>query len=43
MEPGRTFFDLGGLVFDLREFPGISVDVVPKKTLRKHVLPAFTI
>lgn len=37
MEPGRTLFDLGGLLYELRELLGISVDVVPSKGLREHV------
>ncbi len=37
MEPGRTLFDLGGLVYELRELLGMPVDVVPEKGLREHV------
>jgi uncharacterized protein len=37
MEPGRTLFDLGGLLYELRELLGISVDVVPSKGLRENV------
>jgi predicted nucleotidyltransferase len=37
MEPGRTLFDLGGLLYELRELLGIPVDVVPQKGLREHV------
>jgi uncharacterized protein len=37
MEPGRTLFDLGGLLYELRELLGTSVDVVPEDALREHV------
>ena len=37
MEPGRTLFDLGGFLYELRELLGIPVDVVPEKGLREHV------
>jgi len=37
MEPGRTLFDLGGLLYELRELLGMPVDVVPEKGLREHV------
>ena len=37
MEPGRTFFDLGGLLFELRELLGVDVDVVPEDGLRENV------
>ncbi|MBI5570486.1 MAG: nucleotidyltransferase family protein [Desulfomonile tiedjei] len=37
MEPGRTLFDLGGLLYELSEPLGIPVDVVPEKGLRDHV------
>ncbi len=37
MEPGRTLFDLGGLLYELRELLGIPVDVVPEKGLRDNV------
>ena len=35
MEPGRTLFDLGGLLFELQELLGGAVDVVPEGGLRK--------
>ena len=28
MEPGRTLFDMGGLLMDLRDLLGLEVDVV---------------
>jgi len=37
MEPGRTLFDLGGLLYELRELLGIPVDVVPEKGLRENI------
>jgi uncharacterized protein len=40
LEPGRTLFDLGGLLYELRELLGIPVDVVTEKGLRDHVRPS---
>jgi predicted nucleotidyltransferase len=37
MEPGRTLFDLGGLLFELQELLGGAVDVVPEGELRENV------
>lgn len=37
LEPGRTLFDLGGLVMALRELLGRSVDVVTERSLRERV------
>ncbi|MFA6221613.1 MAG: nucleotidyltransferase family protein [Desulfomonilaceae bacterium] len=37
MEPGRTLFDLGGLLFELRELLGVDVDVVHEGGLRENV------
>jgi hypothetical protein len=34
LEPGRTLFDLGGLVYDLMELLGCSVDVVTEGGLQ---------
>ena len=34
MEPGRSLLDLGGLLMDLRDLLGRSVDVVSEKALR---------
>lgn len=37
MEPGRSLFDMGGLLMDLQEVLGVSVDVVTEKSLRDRV------
>jgi predicted nucleotidyltransferase len=37
LEPGRTLFDLGGLLVDLEELLGCKVDVVTEKGLRENV------
>jgi predicted nucleotidyltransferase len=37
MEPGRSLFDLGGLLVDLEELLGCSVDVVTEKGLRDRI------
>ena len=37
MEPGRTLFDLGGLLFELQGLLGVEVDVVPEGGLRENV------
>ena len=37
MEPGRTLLDLGGLLYDLQELLGRSVDVVTTKGLRERI------
>ncbi len=37
MEPGRTLFDIGGLLMDLQELLGCSVDVVTEDGLRKRI------
>ncbi|MCS7007877.1 MAG: nucleotidyltransferase family protein [Gaiellaceae bacterium] len=37
MEPGRSLFDLGGLLMDLTELLGHEVDVVTEKGLRERV------
>ncbi len=37
MEPGRTLFDIGGLLMDLQELLGCSVDVVTEDSLRKRI------
>jgi len=37
MEPGRTLFDLGGLLYQLQELLGVPVGVVPEKGLRENV------
>ncbi len=43
MEPGRSLFDMGGLLMDLRELLGCKVDIVQdhegmKPRLRKNVM-----
>ena len=42
MEPGRTLFDLGALLMELRDFLGLKVNVVTehglKPRIREHVL-----
>jgi uncharacterized protein len=42
LEPGRTLFDLGSLLMELRDFLGLKVDVVTehglKPRIREHVL-----
>ena len=37
MEPGRSLFDLGGLLMDLQEVLGRKVDVVTEKGLRSRI------
>lgn len=37
MEPGRSLFDLGGLLFDLQTLLGVDVDVVTEKGLRQRI------
>jgi uncharacterized protein len=37
MEPGRSLFDLGGLLYDLREYLGMEVDVITVKGLRIRI------
>lgn len=37
MEPGRSLFDLGGLLMDLQDFLGCSVDVVTEAGLRARI------
>ncbi len=37
MEAGRSLFDLGGLLVDLEELLGCSVDVVTEKGLRDRI------
>jgi predicted nucleotidyltransferase len=37
MEPGRSLFDLGGLLMDLQELLGVPVDVVTEKGLRERI------
>ncbi len=37
MEAGRSLFDLGGLLYDLRLLLGVDVDVVTEKGLRPRI------
>ena len=37
MEPGRSLFDLGGLLYDLQALLGVDVDVVTEKGLRPRI------
>lgn len=37
LEPGRSLFDLGGLLMDLQELLGCPVDVVTEEGLRERV------
>jgi len=37
MEPGRSFFDLGGLLMDLQDLLGHDVDVVTERGLRERI------
>jgi len=37
LDPGRSLFDLGGLLFDLREYFETEVDVVTEKGLRNRI------
>jgi hypothetical protein len=37
MEPGRSLLDLGGLLMELQDLLGCSVDVVTEKGLRERI------
>lgn len=37
MEPGRSLFDIGGLLMDLRALLGCRVDVVTERGLRNRI------
>jgi uncharacterized protein len=37
MEPGRTLFDMGGLLMDLRDLLGREVDVVTEHGLKARI------
>ncbi|MBI5524267.1 MAG: nucleotidyltransferase family protein [Desulfarculus sp.] len=39
MEEGRSLFDLGGLLYDLRELLQCPVDVVTEKGLKERIRP----
>jgi hypothetical protein len=36
LEPGRSLFDLGGLLYELQSLLGVEVDVVTEKGLRER-------
>jgi uncharacterized protein len=37
MEPGRSLFDLGGLLIELQDMLGCEVDIVTEKGLRSRI------
>lgn len=37
LEPGRSLFDLGGLLIDLQKLLGVDVDVVTERGLRPRI------
>lgn len=37
LEPGRSLFDLGGLLYELKSLLGVDVDVVTEKDLRTRI------
>ena len=37
MEPGRSLFDLGGMLYELQELLGVQVDVVTRNGLRARI------
>lgn len=37
LEPGRSIFDLGGLLMDLQDLLGYNVDVVTERGLRERI------
>jgi predicted nucleotidyltransferase len=37
MEPGRTLFDMGGLLMNLRDLLGLEVDVVTEHGLKPRI------
>ena len=37
LEPGRSIFDLGGLLMDLQDLLGCPVDVITEKGLRARI------
>ncbi len=37
LEPGRSLFDLGGLLMELQELLGLQVDVVTEQGLRPRI------
>lgn len=37
MDPGRSLFDLGGLLMDLHKLLGVDVDIATEKGLRSRI------
>jgi len=37
LAPNRSLFDLGGMLYDLRQLLGVEVDVVTEKGLRQRI------
>ena len=37
MEPGRSLFDLGGLLMDFKKLLGVEVDIVTEQGLRTRI------
>ena len=37
MDPGRTLFDMGGLVMELRDLLGLQVDIVTERGLKARI------
>lgn len=37
LEPGRSAFEIGGLLMDLQDLLGAKVDIVTDKGLNKHI------
>jgi predicted nucleotidyltransferase len=37
LEPGRSLFDLGGFVYEMRNLLGVEVDVVTENGLRQRI------
>ena len=37
MEPGRSLFDLGGMLYELQELLGVEMDVVTRNGLRTRI------
>jgi uncharacterized protein len=42
LEPGRSLFDLGGLLIDLQSLLGVDVDVVTERGLRSRIRAEIT-
>jgi hypothetical protein len=37
LEPGRSLFDLGGMLYELQELLGVEVDIVTRNGLRARI------